>query len=709
MDGSDGHTPCATLGERVHRQRARLFTGRARELAVLRAALSAAEPAVAVLVVWGPGGIGKTALLDRFADLAAAEGRGVVRLDGRDVPVSPDGIAARLREALQLPDTADPVDALGRGSPPVVLVDTYERLQPLDTWFRESLLPRLPADALVVLAGRERPAADWSTDPGWRGLVRVLPLGDLASGEARALLSASGVPAARHDRVLAFSRGHPLALALAAELGDADDAGWEAGMPDVVQRLVERFVAAVPSPAHRRALEICAHAEATTEALLRAALDAGDPAELFAWLRGLSFVAQGRSGLYPHDLVREVVDADLRWRDPPAYVAMNWRVRRYVVERMLRSRGSALLHDVHELFYLQRSEPSFVAYLPCQDTGSVWEDRPRPAETDRLVGLVEQAEGTESAAVARFWLARRPEAFRVYRPAGGDEPVAVGAWLLLDHPDEEETRTDPVVAAAWAHTERAGPVRPGEQVLVSRFMVHPERYQLPSPVSTLVSVRTTAGWVAGGAAWSFCAFADTGLWDPHLAHVDHPRAAGADVEIGGRRYALFAHDWRARSVRAWFNVLAGRLVGGSFDPSAADAGPPPAAVLDERAFTEAVRAALRDLRSPERLARNPLAGSRLVRGEAPPAEVLVDVLGEAVDSLRAEPDGDRLYRAVDRTYVRPAPTQERAAEVLGVPFSTYRRHLGRGVQRVAARLWQEELEARSAAVTAPSRVAGEQR
>jgi len=41
--------------------------------------------------------------------------------------------------------------------------------------------------------------------------------------------------------------------------------------------------------------------------------------------------------------------------------------------------------------------------------------------------------------------------------------------------------------------------------------------------------------------------------------------------------------------------------------------------------------------------------------------------------------------------VRPARTQELAAETLGLAFSTYRRHLKRGVERVAEWLWQREV------------------
>ena len=90
-------------------------------------------------------------------------------------------------------------------------------------------------------------------------------------------------------------------------------------VPDVVRALLEGFVAGVPSSRHRRALEVVARARFTTEELMRAALDGDDAGELFAWLCGRSFVESGAYGVFPHDLAREVIDADLRWRDPALY------------------------------------------------------------------------------------------------------------------------------------------------------------------------------------------------------------------------------------------------------------------------------------------------------------------------------------------------------------------------------------------------------
>jgi hypothetical protein len=118
-------------------------------------------------------------------------------------------------------------------------------------------------------------------------------------------------------------------------------------------------------------------------------------------------------------------------------------------------------------------------------------------------------------------------------------------------------------------------------------------------------------------------------------------------------------------------------------------------VLSQPEFNDAVRQALRDLHRPDLLARNPLLRTRLVRDRAgsrePSAAVLEALVRAAVETLRDHPRDDKLLRAVDRTYVHPAATQERAAAALGLPFSTYRRHLTQGVDRVVSRLWDQEV------------------
>ena len=87
--------------------------------------------------------------------------------------------------------------------------------------------------------------------------------------------------------------------------------------------------------------------------------------------------------------------------------------------------------------------------------------------------------------------------------------------------------------------------------------------------------------------------------------------------------------------------------------------------------------------------------SRLVADVAEAAAAtpatLQALLREAVASLSANPKDLKLHRALWHTYIEPAPTQERAAELLGLPFNTYRYHLTSGLNRVTDWLWQREI------------------
>src|SRR5215212_11466697 len=91
--------------------------------------------------------------------------------------------------------------------------------------------------------------------------------------------------------------------------------------------------------------------------MLAAALDLPDAHDLFEWLRGLSFVEQGPFGLYPHDLAREVLDADLRWRNPDGYHDLHRRVRNQIVHRLQTTDGRERERTVVDLLYLHRGNP----------------------------------------------------------------------------------------------------------------------------------------------------------------------------------------------------------------------------------------------------------------------------------------------------------------------------------------------------------------
>ena len=679
------------LAGRLDRAGERSFVGRAGERELLAAALAADEPDFAVLFLHGPGGIGKTALLRRLCRDVEARGSVPVLVDSRAVAPSPEGFTAAVATELGLPPDVDPVPALHDTARVVLFLDTFEQCAGLQGWLHGEFLPRLPADTLTVVAGREPPEDAWRFDPRWQDALRVVALRNLPPDDAGALLTARGVAEAEHPRVLAAVGGHPLALCLGAELvRSRPGAPLQPGAPDVVRVLLERFVDEAPSPRHRAALELSAHARVTTQSLLRAVLDDPDPAELFGWLRGRSFVEEGPEGVYPHDLAREVLDAELRWRDPDRYADLHHRIREYVVSR-LHAPDTDPLRFWRDMMFLHRRNPAMAPFLTWEIGTSVLESASAPDDRAAVLAMTAAAEGPESAAVVDHWLGRHPEGVRVFRTVDTADPVGFTLTLRLTEPTPEDLAADPVIAAVWAHVRSPRPLRPGEDVYVLRTFVVPGAYHRPSPVMDLIQLRCAQEWTSpSGPAVSCLVLAEPEFWAPQMTHIGH-RPAGS-ARVGDRTFTLFAHDWREVPVGAWFREMAGRELAIELVPPAEPA--PRRAVLSEPEFQAAVKDALRCWRRPDDLARNPLCRSRLVTDSRPtsePAGALADLLVEATDTLAADPRDAKLHRAVGTTYFRGVPTQEAAAERLGLPFSSYRRHLTAGVARLTAWLWEREL------------------
>ena len=258
------------VADRLAAARRRQFVGRTAERTLFQAALSAPELPFLVLYVYGPGGVGKTSLLREFVDISAQMNVTAICLDARNFEPSPDAFISALRRALGLHPDEPPEQALAGAERRVVLLDTYESLAPLDDWLRESFLPQLPENVLVVLAGRQSPAAAWRSDPGWQSYVRHLPLRNLSAEEGRTYLTRRSVPAEQCDAVLAFTHSHPLALSLVAEtFAQRETITFQPeSAPDIIRVLVEQFVQKVPGPAHRATVEACALVRLTGEALL---------------------------------------------------------------------------------------------------------------------------------------------------------------------------------------------------------------------------------------------------------------------------------------------------------------------------------------------------------------------------------------------------------------------------------------------------------
>jgi hypothetical protein len=679
------------LGDLLAARRRRLFVGRSAELELVRSALDSLELPFSVLFVQGPGGIGKSSLLDVVAGLAKDAGAIVARVDGRTVSPTPPALLEVLGRSLVVPEGDGAIT--GHGDRVVLLIDTYERLAPLDEWVRTRLLPRLPASALTVIAGRSPPDPAWRADLGWGELLRVVSLRNLTPAESIEFLRRSGIDESALGEILRVAHGHPLGLALLADVASrSGEVAVDPMAPDVVAVLLRRFVDMVPSELHRRTLEVCALARATTEALLREALELDDAHDLFTWMRDLSFVAPGSDGLYPHELARDVLDADLRWRDLDDYKRVFHRVWAHVLRHLRSATGREQQQAIFDLKFVFRNLSGVLSPVDWESWGGFYPERASEVDREAIVEIVLAAEGRESASIAERWLVRQPEGFFVLRPHDG---AIRGFLALLDltRAASEDIAADPGARAAWDFANGRCPARPGETITQTRYVIDRESYQDPSPTLNATPILTWQRYLStANLSWDFLTLAEPDRWNEYFAVADLPRAEGADFAVGGRTFGLFAHDFRRVPVDSWIERVAERALAREFTPMEETSAP---LVLSQPEFEQAVRQGLHDLQRPDLLARNPLLQTRLLRDrvgkEEPGASALDALLRDAVGALGEHPRDDKLLRAVDGTFLRAARTQESAAAALGLPFSTYRRHLTQGVARIVTWLWDQEI------------------
>lgn len=688
------------LADRLDTARRGRFVGRTEELALFVDALHNADAPFCVLHIFAPGGTGKTALLQQYAAACTQAAVPYALIDGGTIAPTPAVFLAALHAApgFLLHDGPAPRPAPGRQ---VLLLDSYESLAPLDDWLRETVLAQLPLGTLIVLAGRQRPTVGWRGDPGWQSVTRLLPLPNLQPAESRAYLCACAVPSEQHDAVLRFAHDHPLALALVADLfaRQPEIRFHPAAAPDIVRALAEQLVRTVPSQTHRAALEVCALAPLTTEALLAATLGLPDAHDLFTWLRGLSLIEAERFGLRPVGIARDVLATDLRWRNRAWYEEILRRLRADYAARLSTATGAEQRRLLSDLTFLQRDHPTIGPCLAWADSDDTPLDGLRERDLPALRTLIDRHEGPQAADLIIGWCVRQPSGVLLLRDATGT-PSAFALTLDLTALTAEERAADPALTAIWDYLARHAPLRPNEHACFVRCWLTHDDYQGVSPLQTRLFAALVQQQLSGQpSAFTGIAYADPAFWAPALAYADFHRLPDADFGLGARHWGIFGHDWRAVSLADWRERLAQRV-------SSPDECPPPTPPPDDRPpvltreeFSVALRDALREFARPDALRTNPLLQSRLVRAQAgagatieAQVAALRALLAETVGLLQGPPRETKLYRVLLRTYLQPAPTQEVAAELLDLPFSTYRRHLQAGIARVADLLWARDTD-----------------
>jgi len=700
------------LADHLTGARRALFVGRSRECAIFQAAIDQEQFNFQVLHLSGSGGVGKTALLHQFRSICETRAIPVAMVDARNFEATSEAFLNVLALVLSSAPETLMVQLGITESPLVIIIDSFDDLAPLDGWLRDEFLPQLTERILVVLAGKQPLPAPWQADDGWQQVVYRLPLRNLAADESRDYLTRRGYPEAAQQSVIDFTHGYPLALSLVSDLYTQNGAIVTLdASPDIVQVLLARLVQDVPSPAHRAALELCALARITTRSLLSAVIQrADDSHELFDWLRSLSFIQNGSRGVFPHDLARAALAADLRWRDPDWYAEMGHRARTYLNAQVRQTSGIEQQRALHDLGYLHRNNPTIESFIEWGANDNLLTELAQPADWPAILDMVERFEGVAAAGIACHWLQSQPENTVVLRDKQ-NEVTGFMTTVSLRQTTSGQIERDPATRIACDYLQSQVALAQNDEALFFRFWMARDSYQQVSEVQSLLFLQAVKQYISTeGLAFTFFPCADVDFWAAAFAYANIHRLPEADYCIGGRDYGVFSQDWRQVTPLAWLESVAmpcqrSENSGSVIErPGAESLHSHEFQTMPYSEFATGVQMALRSLgKAPGHTpawANNALLESCVVRRrlgakahrKSEQVAVLQEALREACDALKNSPREEKFYNALHHTYLSPAPSQEQAAILMDVPFSSFRRYLKAGVSRVTDYLWQRELE-----------------
>jgi hypothetical protein len=634
--------------------------GRGPELAFFDSLL-VDDPPASVVLVHGPGGIGKSTLLREVGRRAETRGRSPRLVDARELAPVP----GELEQAL------DGVDA---ETLPLVMFDTYERMTAAGTYLRQRLLPSLPERALVILAGRSAPEPEWFQG-GWERLTVEYELKPMPDHDALQLLRERGVEDdALASELCGWSAGSPLALTLAADAartGGSWDPTRIEDRPELVRGLIRHLAHTELDGGNLDVIAVAALARTTTARLLADVLPDVDAADAEAWLRSLSFAEHANGGVTLHDIVRKAVRADVRLREPEREKELRRRIADHLHERALAG-DTRLITDLAELV----DNPAIRWGFGADGTVDFRVDDLRPEDFE----AAERRLGKRSGAndwwrIVKPLLEEAPECCVVARDRD-DELVGLCVFVTPNAAPAAAER-DPVLAPWLAHAREHFP---DGNVILWRDSLDLSTSEKGDIRSRVLAIQNTAAILRSGLVNPRISYLPI---DPeNVAAVQFALNIGAqhvpelDALIGGKPHECHLLDHGP-----------GGIIGGQRTTVYWELGLP-APEPDKRpsgvapsVTHESVKALARHLDRPLELAASPLA-----QGSTPDerAESVRVLFREAVHGAFGESADEQLLRTIaERGCLTRSVGHEALADELNVSRATYFRRLRQASERLA--------------------------
>lgn len=670
------------------RRRAPRIVGRQRELAEIDDYL--AEPGDSILYLQGPLGIGKTALLSALAARCDELGCPRFWIDARTLPPTQEAVAHVItggpldHRPLERLHAARELAARGW----VLVIDNFDAWQEQSGHTGDRPYAHLPPECRIVVAARRAPNPQWWS-AGMRAprTIRLTVLGDAGAAELGASL---GVPSEHAGEISRRPAGHPLCIvALASAI--------RAGTP--VAQAAPPLDLELASVGPRDILEAAAVPSRITEDVLAALLDDTDHAAVFDLLTTVAVPDPSGLGLRMPGVVRDALRRRLRERNPSRYAELQHRFALHVGSQLETGSPLQLVPVLDDFFDsldghlpILRAVGSRVDGLP-SIRRAVPNDQQAVAGTARALGNQRLAETILARIDAGFVTTCIGEG-----PAGIDVLCQYATITPTSAAKLADARNDSELGAALEVLRRRITLAANEYALVvlawcARDVARghwgpPSQAMLRHLLTPLVSKPQAAANVLV-------------LPDEHFPLPMLGRGTPEGPFVVGPHSVIY-RDLRGMSATS---VLLDFLRSSESRPPLRS---PETVVSTADITSETVREALMLIDRPERLIGSQLLSMRTIELEigghsTEPATTMMKALAlerllrETVASLGSGRGEAKQREALVAVFFVRGGKHETIAAELGMPYSTFRRCLARGIERVAELLRSREEAALRAA------------
>jgi hypothetical protein len=447
----------------------------------------------------------------------------------------------------------------------ILILDNYEVLRLLDTWLRQDFVPAQPPNVHMVLCGREAPLAAWLCTPGWAGLFRSIAIEPLPESAAVELLVHSGIAESRARSINRFTRGHPLALTLAATLAESDSPILEElALNRVIEELARMYLDEISDETTRRALEAASVVRCATISLFRAMLPEAAPQDAYERVRSIPFVQMQREGLQVHDCLQQAIAMGLKAADPSRYLRYRRAAWRQLRKEVRSAPASDLWRYTADMLYQLQNPFVREAFFP-SGAHTLGVEPARPDDVNSVLDVVHRWSGPEATRCLESWWKHAPASFHLVRETEGE---LGGFYCLLDSESvtSEMEDADPIVRN-WLGHLRVAPIPAVQCALFYRSQLTRESGEGPCGVQGAfwLDIKRTYMLLRPRIRRVYATVRDAAfqIYAPALTELGFQSISSADTTLDGEIYRTAMLDFGPSSIDGWLGGLVAKELGGT--------------------------------------------------------------------------------------------------------------------------------------------------